>query len=265
MPVNHSVCVVALGVIALGQLSCRNLDEPVSPTKSQLAVHAILDVGDDLQQIFIYRTLAGLPTATNASRDEPVRAASVTLTAPNGGTITGFESTSDQFYNPVPGLYLFKPTDFGAGLVEGGTYTLHIRTSFGEEVTGTTTIPSPLSELRVALRVFVRARDTLRLDWPQASGARGYELVLGTGKVVWYRTFADSSVTLPGTMLTIDGNPVFAGGQAQAIVDAVDDNYYEYYRAQSDPFAGVPPSRLVGAVGVFGSVVPIIVADLLVR
>jgi len=31
----------------------------------------------------------------------------------------------------------------------------------------------------------------------------------------------------------------------------VDVNYYDYYRSQSDPFAGAAPSHLVGAVGVF--------------
>jgi hypothetical protein len=48
-------------------------------------------------------------------------------------------------------------------------------------------------------------------------------------------------------------------------VSAVDVNYYDYYRAQSDPFAGAPPSHLTGAVGVFGAYVPMLGGQLQVR
>jgi hypothetical protein len=42
-------------------------------------------------------------------------------------------------------------------------------------------------------------------------------------------------------------------------------NYYDYYRAQSDPFAGAAPSHLVGAIGVFGAVVPLLLTELQVQ
>jgi hypothetical protein len=81
-----------------------------------------------------------------------------------------------------------------------------------------------------------------------------------------YRFFADTSVALAGTALTIAGDMVFPpGDDVDIIVNAVDANYYDYYRAQSDPFAGPPPAHLTGAVGVFGSIAPVLFGKLKVR
>jgi hypothetical protein len=81
-----------------------------------------------------------------------------------------------------------------------------------------------------------------------------------------YRTFADTSITIPGTQLTVAGDPVFPRGRpVEVLVSAVDMNYYDYYRAQSDPFAGAAPSHLVGAIGVFGAVVPLLLTELQVQ
>jgi hypothetical protein len=49
------------------------------------------------------------------------------------------------------------------------------------------------------------------------------------------------------------------------MVSAVDANYHEYMRIQSDPFAGAPPSRLIGAEGVFGAMVPMLIKSYDVR
>jgi hypothetical protein len=97
------------------------------------------------------------------------------------------------------------------------------------------------------------------------SGARSYELFIGAHGRILYRTFVDTAVVIPGAALTIEGDHVFPRTELDVLVTAVDVNYYDYYRAQSDPFAGAAPSHLTGAVGVFGSVVPILATQLQVR
>ena len=134
-------------------------------------------------------------------------------------------------------------------------------------MTGTTTIPGPAHHIQDPSRIFFRLRDTLRLSWPRVSGAASYEVLIRILQLQQeYRVFTDTSFTLAGTALTIDGDEIFRRGlDAAVVVSAVDVNYYDYYRSQSDPFAGSAPSHLTGAVGVFGSIVPIYASVLLVR
>jgi hypothetical protein len=115
--------------------------------------------------------------------------------------------------------------------------------------------------------VFFRLRDTLRLSWPRVPGARSYELLLRSHRFGdEYRIFTDTTVLIPGTALTLTGDEILpAGASVDVMVSAVDANYYDYYRSQSDPFAGAAPSHLTGAMGVFGSVAPILVTELQVR
>jgi hypothetical protein len=173
---------------------------------------------------------------------------------PNGDTVTASEN--DQSSDYVPGRYRYSPSF----LQLSGTYVLHVRTSLGEEVSGTTIIPNATPSLFfVTLNSdFRRLRDTLRLNWPRVPGAGSYEVIVKPAHLDEYRVFTDTAVVLPGNMLTLAGDMVFPPGvSASVLIIAVDANYYDYYRAQSDPFAGAAPSHLQGAVGVFGSVVPI--------
>jgi hypothetical protein len=147
----------------------------------------------------------------------------------------------------------------------GGTYTLRIQTPAAEEVTGSTTMPGPVAITLDTTRIFFRRRDTLRLSWPHVPGAASYEVIIRMpfGE---YRTFADTSFEMAGTALSIAGDEIFSAGQdAEVLVSAVDANYYDYYRSQSDPFAGAAPSHLSGAVGVFGSIAPIYATQLRIR
>jgi hypothetical protein len=261
--VTAGVCVVLL-------TACQSLESPASATTSRLVVHAVLNTKNyGYQFILLSRARTGVnPTVIGGiGDDEPVPGATVTITAPNG---TAVVATDDPGCNCQPGVYRFNTFDFGASLYQvqyqGGTYTLHVRTPLGEEVSGTMTAPSDTSSgIYGSTRVFVRARDTLRLSWRRLPGARSYEVVIGIPRAAQYRTFADTSIAVPGTALTIEGDDVFPIGQVEVTVSAVDVNYYDYYRAQSDPFAGAPPSHLTGAVGVFGAYVPMLGGQLQVR
>jgi hypothetical protein len=255
-------------VLSVGWVAaCTHLEDPAPPQQTQLVVHGVIDARGGLATVLIYRARTGAPstTASGISDDEPVTGATVTLTVPNGTTQTAGLPTDETGRCCVPGAYVF--TLYPNALAEGGTYALHARIPSGEEVSGTTTIPTPRQWTVLPGRVFFRLRDTLRLSWPRAPGARSYELILRSGRFGdEYRTFTDTTIAIPGTALTLTGDEIFPpGAPVDVVVSAVDANYYDYYRAQSDPFAGAAPSHLTGAVGVFGSVAPILTTQLQVR
>ena len=256
---------VAVAVVQATAAGCSHLENPTDPGRSQLVVHSILDTDFDKVVVLLSRTRAGgVRPVKGIGDDEPISDATITVTAPNGTTMLVQNKITDGA-SYGPGVYAMNPGDSGVKLSDGGTYGLHVQTRTGEEVTGTTTIPRGPSYQLEAPRLFFRARDTLRLSWPRVPGARSYELVIGYQDEVIYRVFADTSVSLPGTALTIVGKGVFPVGIVQYAVEAVDVNYYDYYRMQSDPFAGVAPSHLTGAVGVFGSITPLLFGELNIR
>jgi hypothetical protein len=239
---------------------CIDLEKPTPPTQSQLVVHAVLDARVSLQTILIARSRGGAQqtAAGSVSDDEPVSGATVTVTAPNGAVMIATEGQANSPLSGTLGTYFYTPSQSGVALAGGGTYRLFVRTPDGEEATGTTTIPLPPTGGPTTLpsSSFSRQNDTLRLRWPSADGARSYELLIRSRPAGEYRIFTDTVAAVPGTTLTINGDTLFPiGGRVTILVSAVDANYYDYYRAQSDPFAGAAPSHLQGAVGVFGSVV----------
>jgi hypothetical protein len=191
---------------------------------------------------------------------QDIRDAQVTLSAPNGDVFT-----IDWFRTQPDFAYGFELTD-ARQLVPGGTYTLRVRTAAGEVATGTTTVPVYPVPVEEIVPLFRRDRDTLHLVWSSVPLARRYEVVVQSnfpvdgnifGEQTW-RTFSDTSIALAGTLRRIGNDPVFHPGSGAVVVTAVDDNYYTYYHPNVDPFAGAPPSRITGALGVFGSVAPIL-------
>ena len=257
------------GMLVLGAAAgtgCVNLESPAPPTPPQLVVHAVLDASADQQFLLLYRARTGQPSSTGSnSHDQPIGGATVTVTAPNGRVMTANELAPDSTPFP-PGSYAFTPQRYGVTVATGGTYSLHIRIPSGEVVSGTTTIPVvPASSTRVPPELFFRLRDTLRLGWPHVRGTRSYEVVISPYLSSQYRTFFDTTVAVPGTALTVTGDPIFLRGTMNVVVSAVDENYYDYYRGQSDPFASGTPTHLTGAVGVFGSIAPLLVRRVLVR
>jgi hypothetical protein len=255
-------------VLLVLAFACRDLESPIDPGRRQLVVHAVLDASLPVQYVIVERARTGEYSSTEVIEQEPVLGATVTITGPDGPALTGVESRNaprdDVNFAPAFPVVVYR-VSLDRPLVTGGTYRLSIRTPLGEEVTGTTTIPSvkpfQVSD-SVVIRSFFRQQDTLRLSWPHVEGAGGFQ-VNTYASYTRYVTFSDTAVSLPGLMRTIDNEPVFPHGSNMAvIVSAVDSAYYEYYRVQSDPFAGIPPGRLRGAVGVFGSVVPFLAVGL---
>ncbi|MFL5616289.1 MAG: hypothetical protein ACJ796_21665 [Gemmatimonadaceae bacterium] len=241
--------------------ACSNLESPTPPQAGRLVVHAVLDAQAFRQPILIARARTGVSSVSGEGigDDEPVFGAVVTMTAPNGAVAIGRPLIQPEGSCCVPGEYIldFDPATAGVLLTNGGKASLYVQTPAGEVVTGTTTIPGPSRLTTLPPAVFFKLRDTLRLSWPRVPGAAAYEVVVRSGGE--YRTFTDTSIVLPGTALTIAGDDVFLfTSPTDIVVSAVDRNYYDYYRAQSDPFAGAAPSRLTGAVGVFGSIAPVL-------
>lgn len=260
---------IASTTACLLAVACLNLEDPAPSTRPQLVVHAVLDVQASQQVILVFRARTGAQATSlsGITDDQPVSGARVTITMPNGITVTAVESITDTSFSPAPGAYVFVASRAGVVLSQGGTYALHVRTPLGEDVVGTTTIPQArLGFTILPSKIFRRLQDTLRLSWPRATGAGSYEVIIRSSRSGEYRTFADTSIAIPGTRLTVDGDPVFPRGiPVEVLVTAVDVNYYDYYRAQSDPFAGAAPSHLVGAVGVFGSVAPLLLTEMQVQ
>jgi hypothetical protein len=227
---------------------------PLESTTSTIVVHGVLNAVQDHQIIAVQRTTQGVPAAW------PVDSAMVTITGPDGIAMTGVEVPDSA----VTSAYRVRLSTFGEQLVPGGTYQLHVHLRTGEDVTGTTRIPDAKPSLPpVAIVPFNEATDTLRLSWPAVRGASSYEVrVQSTAGV--YALFADTNAVLPGSMRSFNGTAVFANGlNHTVVVSAVDGNYYQYYRTNSDPFTGATvQGNLLGAEGVFGSLVVVTVRAL---
>jgi hypothetical protein len=194
-----------------------------------------------------------------------VLGASVSIVTPSGRELAATEDRFDDTSGGIYGQYRVSLDRYGESLVPGSIYTLHITTSIGEVVTGTTTVPRAAAATPSATETFDDNRDTLRLHWPIVDGARSYEVRIQS-RYKPYVLFADSAATIAGEARSVDNDPIFAPGSlATVTVSAVDANYYDYYRATTDPFTGAPASRLTGGIGVFGSLVPLTVRRLNVR
>jgi hypothetical protein len=253
---------VAAVTLAMALAACEPPTDPIQSPQRRLLIHAVLDA-DALAQTIKVQYIDG----SFGHSPVGVSGASVQITAPTGAVFGGVE---DTLQNGFPQI-IYRVENLGRDnpvhIVPGGTYTLRVRTPAGEEASGTTTMPAftALPDRVVVFPSFDRERDTLRMNWRRVPLAARYEVVIQSIfrfedqiLIQTYKTFADTSVTMAGTARTLDNERVFsAGSTARVLVAAVDDNYYRYYHATVDPFAGAPPTRLIGAIGVFGSIVPL--------
>jgi hypothetical protein len=260
------------GLIAMIAAGCTIPEDPLPPGAKRIVVHAVLDLGADTQFVQItYSDSAGYSS-------RPVDGAQVVITAPNGVEMTAVEDTG-RYHAPV---YRYRPSAFGVTLTPGATYTLRIHPLKGADVTGSTTVPqaAPVA-LPASAEPFAWNLDTLRLDWPPVTGAQSYQVRVAVPFTMYafpqqqpdtvfqatYVSFSTHGVSLAGNARQLlDDDYVFQPRQeARVLVLAVDANFYDYYRVLSDPFVGAAPSHLTGAVGVFGSIVPIVARKLAVR
>ncbi len=232
---------------AIGATGCI-VRSPLEATSSALVVHAVLNTVQDEQVVDVQRMLPGYQSG-NA-----VDSALVTITGPDGIAMKAVEDTGKLGTR----VYRIKLSLYHAQLMPGATYHLRVHLKSGEEVTGTTTIPNtqPLPDTRLELLVFNKSRDTLRLAWPSVQGAASYELRVQSNSGTFVM-FADTSIVVAGNMTSLEGRNVFENGENHQItVSAVDVNYYQYYRSNSDEFTGAAvQGNLTGAQGVFGSLV----------
>jgi hypothetical protein len=237
---------------------------PLESGASTVVVHAVLNGAVPDQFVVVQRTVDGEPAAP------AVAGATVTITAPDGTAMTATEDHDSSIVHAATGdpgialVYRISLDAYGVNLVPGGTYELRVHLPTGEDVAGSTTIPNATpTSARDTTAAFVPAMDTLRLAWQPVPGASSYEVRISSTANT-YALFADSGVALPGTLRALNGAPVFAAGtETDIVVSAVDANYYAYYRTNSDPFTGaMVVGNLTGAVGVFGSIVELVVRDL---
>lgn len=255
--------------VALLLAACEPPTEPIA-AEDRYLVHAVLDLGAQRQVIIVERTQNQTPFGFG---DRGVRSATVTVTAPDGRIMTAVEDTT-VFQMPIympHGVYRLDAA-YPAELTPAATYTLRIRTVQGDSVVGHTTIPNVQPPQGATTVNFRGATDTVRMTWSRVPGARSYQVAVSgradlqaTGTFL-YSVFADTTITIAGTARSFDDDPLFVPGRTTSVVvAAVDDNYFTYYHDAVDPFAGAPPSRLTGAIGVFGSIVPVIIRSYVVR
>jgi hypothetical protein len=266
----------AFGLLIAASAGCTFPEKQIAPGERHLVVHAVLDPGTRDQKILLSYTdgavigpVTGVPQVSITTPDDvqmfavpdSQRGVVDTTLRPNGG-------------------YRIPLDAYGVTLVPGATYTLHVHMPAGDDATGTTTIPLASGvAVPIAAEPFDRLRDSVRLSWPTISGAESYEILVlrdstgvrdGLPPIVKYDAFTTRALTFAGTAHSAhspfdDADMFDRQFQTIVLVSAVDINYYQYYRVLSDPLSAAAPSRLTGALGVFGSVVPIVARRLDVK
>jgi hypothetical protein len=240
--------------------------------ETRAVVHAVLNPTSNQQIIIVERTQRSLPIG-GPTRD-PIHDARVVILGPR-------EDSAVAVPDPVnPGIYrLASVTEMGLPgpnvlfLRPGDRYRLRVETPFGV-VTGETTVPVG-GTIDGGQEQFNVDRDTLTLTG-QAQFAGGY--------LLRHETSTDARERY---VTSIDGPLLFPLAQARDAADdeqwafewvresirpghsqsfaviAVDSNYFRYYVAGFDPFGDdTRGNTLVGGVGLFGAVSPMMVKTL---
>ena len=262
------------GLLIVLSIGCTFPEKQIAPGERHLVVHAVLDLGTRDQRIRLGYTdgavigaQAGLPQAS--------------ITTPDGVQMFAVPDSQPGFFGDTilrpNGVYHIPLDAYGVTLVPGATYTLHVHMPAGDDASGTTTIPQASAvAVPIAAEPFDRLRDSVRLSWPPVSGAESYEILVMRDSTLApypqsanlkYDAFTTRALTFAGTAHPpFDDSDMFEPQfQTIVLVSAVDINYYQYYRVLSDPLSGAAPSHLTGALGVFGSVVPIVARRLDVK
>lgn len=259
------------GVAALCALSitaCELERVAVPQPPAQLALHGVLSATAASQTVLLERTRNGSVTFTGGSVDplDPVASARGTpesgarmrLTTPAGDTLFAREDAFSRTDGKGAGVYRFALP--GGALQRNGVYRLLVQTRGGDSVLAETSVPSGNPAVNATQRVFDRVRDTAKLQWAAAPGARAYFVRIESP--FGPRTFftESTSIRLTGGLRNTDatGLPkMFFPGFLQAVtVSAVDSNYYDWYRTHNNSVSGEGVvNRVSGGIGVFGSIV----------
>jgi hypothetical protein len=244
-------------------------------TEARLAMHGVLSASAATQVVLLERTRTGsvaifappFDLADPVVSDEGIAesGAVVRLTTPDGQTLVAREDNTLRDDRKGAGIYRFALR--GDALERSGTYRLSVQTIKGEMLTAETSVPTGVAAAVAEQRVFDRARDTIVVEWPAASGARSYFVRIETpfGPRSF---FTDSTrLRLTGELRNVDVDElprVFVPGFPQAVtVSAVDANYYDWYRTHNDRISGTGLiSHVQGGIGVFGSLVRLRFQDL---
>jgi hypothetical protein len=254
--------VIAALAAATLVLACEPPFEPLVQQERRVLVHAILDPSADSQFVMLEWTQA-------SDFQVGIVGATVGITSPQGQTANATMRPNAAPAPGAPARYVFLLSETFLTVQAGGTYQLSIAIAGQPTITGTTTVPNAIPTTTITTRTlpFLRLRDTLRMNLPRVPGAAGYRMLSSARHAAQpnfffpvVSVFTDTAVVLPGTLETVESEEQFF--PAQMTVDivalAVDDNYFTYFTTATDPFAGAPPTRLTGgAVGLFGSVVPL--------
>ena len=244
---------------------------PLGRAADVVVVHAVLHPTTSVQHVDVRHSGIDLTGGV------PVHGATVTLTAPDGTVRIASEVASPS--DPANGTLNFDARyDVAVGaLTIGQPYHLRVVTADGTITEGDAIVPAAPPPQVMTERSFDPTKDTLRLAWPRATGARAYEVRIiprldSTGAPVVitpsgaaevpvepYLAYVDTSVVIAG-MAQQNGVRVFQPGiRYDVVVSAVDDHYYAYFAHDSDPYTATAlPSSLRGGIGVFGAIVPIL-------
>jgi hypothetical protein len=240
----------------------------IPPTDSMVSLHGVLSASASSQVVLLERTRNGtvqmfappFDLADPIVSDEGVAesGAIVTLTTPDGQTLTAVEDSRVRDDRKGEGIYRFSL--HGAELIGGGNYRLSVQTVGGEALSAETSVPAGAAVVVAEQATFDRSRDTVVYEWPESPGARSYFVRIETpfGPRSF---FTDSTrVRLPGGLRNVDVTVlphIFIPGFPQAVtVSAVDSNYYDWYRTHNDALSGSGlVNRVRGGIGVFGSLV----------
>lgn len=267
---SSGIAIAVAALLALG--GCELAETELAPLQPKLVLHAVLSPTAATQVVLLERSWDGdkyiWKTGRNYTQADPIGGgggygeilAEIDLIRPDGSVLRATEGRLIPPSSPFgPGVYLLSVP--GSALVGGGNYQLRIRSTTGEELTATTTVPSFPASVPLQQVDFDRQRDTLNLTWPKLPGARAYQVVLESpyGQTSFFTD--TNAVRLMGSLrsVAIEGLPrVFIPGFTQLVtIAAVDTNYYDYFRSSTHSQTGTGlVNRVNGGIGVFGSVAP---------
>ncbi len=225
------------------------------PDANTLVVHAVLDPGAQHQIVVVQKT-------TGSVREQiQVSGAFVTIATPDGHTLTAVERHDSAAVTggvPFPAVTTVYDVDVGAaGLISGGTYLLKVMAPDGRTVTG-----KRPSQMRFRRQPLFRHKVSIVRATPFHSIGPAC-LVRGIIKSSLARAQGHSAclpptrpVALPGTAQALNAvdwcgdvreghvpptivcQAFVRGLTHQLVVAAVDQNYFDYYRRESDIFTG---------------------------